>query len=136
MSPFAHHRASTFAHHRVSTASRGAAVRRRARLHSEGPFHASNRALGRANAHSVLSRATPAANPLENLRTGFTVYDINGTQLGTITRINRSSDGTIRNVLVRTTSGHRRILPLNPTTLTLNGDVVTTTRLASASGRR
>ena len=43
-------------------------------------------------------------------------------------RVNRSSDGTVRSVLVASAEGQRTI-PVRPGTLSISGDVVTTTQV-------
>jgi hypothetical protein len=114
----------------------GVSTRTDARVNSQGPAHAADRALERANANSVLSGSSRTTASLTGLRTGLTVRDSSGATVGTISRINRSAKGTVRNVLVKTASGKRKVVALAPDTLTVNGDVVTTTRLATSSGRR
>lgn len=115
--------------------STGVTTRTDARANSQGPAHAADRALERANQNSVLSGSTPVGS-LANLRTGLMVHDSTGAMLGTVSRINRSPDGTIRNVLVTTNSGGRRVIALSPDSLSINGDVVTSTRLATTNRRR
>ena len=114
----------------------GVSTRTDARLNSQGPAHASDRAIERANENSVLSGSTTTGDAQLKLETGLTVRDTNGTTLGMISRINRSADGTIRNVLVKSASGKRKIITLAPDTLSVNGDVVTTTHLATSDQRR
>jgi hypothetical protein len=116
--------------------STGIETRTDARINSQGPSHASERALDRANQNSVLSGGTTTTASLSDLRTGLTVKDSSGATLGTISRINRSAGGTVRNVLVRTASGKRRTISLAPDSLSFDGSVVTTTRLANSHGRR
>jgi hypothetical protein len=113
----------------------GATMRTGGRSNSQGPAHAADRALDSANQNSVLSGSTSVGS-LTNLRTGLMVHDSTGAMLGTVSRINRSADGTIRNVLVTGNSGERRMVTLAPETLSINGDVVTSTRLATTNRRR
>ena len=101
------------------------------RANSQGPAHANDRALERANEHSVLATGR-ASTDLSLLRTGLTVRNSAGTNLGTIARINRTRDGRIVNVLVRDADGDTRTIPVAPNSLSINGDVVTTTMI----GRR
>jgi len=122
--------------HDTTSPDTGVSTRTDARLNSQGPAHASDRALDRANENSVLSGSTTTGGTGLKLETGLTVRDTNGATLGTISRINRSADGTIRNVLVKSASGKRQVITLAPNTLTVNGDVVTTTRLATSTQRR
>jgi hypothetical protein len=112
----------------------GVRVRADARAKSRGPAHASDRALTRADDNSVLY-GTTRTRALSGLNTGMIVRDTNGATIGTVSRVLRSGDGTVRNVLVRSADG-RRTVPLAPETLSLSGDVVTTTRLATSRRRR
>ncbi len=112
----------------------GLDTRTDARINSRGPAHASDRALERANENSVLA-GTVRTRTLADLSTGMTVRDTNGVTIGTVTRVLRSGDGTVRNVLVRA-SGGTRVIPLAPSTLSVSGGAVTTTRLATSHRRR
>lgn len=112
----------------------GVSVRSDARINSRGPDHASDRALTRANRNSVLY-GTTRTRALRDLSAGMTVRDTNGVRIGTVTRVLRSGDGSVRNVLVRSDTS-ARIVPLAPSTLSLDGGVVTTTRLATSNRRR
>ena len=102
----------------------GVRTRTDARLRSQGPAHANPRARARANHHSVLADGRVASD-LSLLRTGLVVRNGAGVRLGTVTRINRANDGRIVNVLVRDTRG--RTMPLAPNSLSVSGDIVTTT---------
>jgi hypothetical protein len=99
------------------------------RERSQGPNHASDRAIERANEHSVLA-GTVRTRSLADLNRGMIVRDTNGATIGTVSRVLRSGDGTVRNVLVRSADGTRTI-PLSPGTLSVSGGLVTTTRLAT-----
>lgn len=110
----------------------GISTRATAREDSQGPVHASDRALERANANSVLSGSTGVGGSLMGLRTGLTVRDTTGAAIGTVTRVNRSSDGTVRSVIVSSDSGRHRTVRLAPESLSVSGDVVTTTKLATS----
>jgi hypothetical protein len=125
-----HSGASAVAHGKVGHKEHEAAVRVRhdARVNSQGPAHANDRARARANDHSVLAIGR-ATTDLSSLRTGLIVRDRTGASLGTIARINRASDGRIVNVLVRDASGRGRTTPVAPNTLSISGDVVTTTAI-------
>ena len=109
--------------------TRGADTRTERRARSQGPAHASDRAIARANENSVLHGTVrpPGAN-LGGLRSGLTVRNSAGTTLGTIRRVNRSADGSVRSVLVASADGPRTI-PVRPGTLSISGDIVTTTQL-------
>jgi len=104
----------------------GIRTRTDARARSQGPAHANDRARARANENSVLATGRTSTD-LSLLRSGLTVRDSSGLTLGTIARVNRTEDGRIVNVLVRDRDGRRRTIPVAPNTLSINGDVVTTT---------
>lgn len=63
---------------------------------------------------------------LSALEVGLTVRTAAGVEIGTIRRINRSSDGTIRSVIV-SRAGRPGNLRLAPETLTISDGIVTTT---------
>jgi hypothetical protein len=112
----------------------GLRVRTDARVKSRGPAHASDRALSRANNNSVLY-GTARVRSLRDLDSGMIVRDTNGATIGTVSRVLRSGDGTVRNVLVRSADG-QRVVPLAPETLSVSGRIVTTTRLSTSNRRR
>ena len=97
------------------------------RQNSQGPDNASDRALDRANENSVLHDPSVTPPALSALETGLTVRTSDGTTIGTISRINRSSDGRISSVLVAGADGQRRNIRLAPHTLSIDGEIVTTT---------
>ena len=112
----------------------GVRTRTDARLNSQGPAHANARARARANQNSVLATGRTTSD-LTLLRNGLVVQNTAGTRLGTIARINRTRDGRIVNVLVRDrATGHSRTIPVSASTLTINGDVVTTTYIPRSGG--
>ena len=117
-----------------SIGQRGVDVRTGARIDSRGPDRASDRSIERANGNSVLAGTTRTRAELPGLRTGLTMRNSTGATIGTIRRINRSPDGTIRNVLVQSSTGMRTI-PVAPGTLSISGDVVTTTAVRPRGGR-
>jgi hypothetical protein len=96
-----------------------------ARINREGPSHASPTGVANANENAGLSSTTAPAD-LSGLTTGLTVKDSTGATIGTIARIEKSGDGKIRNVLVNA-AGSTRTIRLAPSSLSLSGDVVTTT---------
>lgn len=103
----------------------GVETRTRARVNSQGPAHASPRARVRANTNSVL-RADLLPPNLVGLRTGLVVRNGAGVRVGTVNRIVTSDDGRVRTVLVAR-DGRRGTIALTPSTLRVDGDVVTTT---------
>ena len=105
----------------------GVDTRTDARANSQGPDHASDTGIANSNENSVLHDSTVTSPDLSGLETGMTVRNSAGTELGTISRIVTSDDGTIRSVLVAGADGQRRTIQLRPGTLTLSGDIVTTT---------
>ncbi|HZZ35666.1 MAG TPA: hypothetical protein VFE03_08070 [Caulobacteraceae bacterium] len=102
-----------------------------ARDNSRGPDNASDQALGKANSHSVLSGHAPRGS-LAGLSVGQTLHDTNGATIGQISRVVRSPDGKVRNVLVSTGSDKRRMVRIAPGTITVAGGVATTTTLKSS----
>lgn len=85
-----------------------------ARINSQGSANASARARARANPNSAI-HDPDALIDLTDLATGQVVLNADGEVIGTIVRINRSSDGRISNVLVR---GDGRTIPIFPNTIT------------------
>jgi hypothetical protein len=119
---------------RVDTQLRtdGRIRRDEARVRSRAPLRASARARTRANANSVIYGTSVGAAAA--LRSGMLVRDTNGVTIGTVSRVNVDGDGRIRNVLVRS-ADRTRTIPLSPTVLSVSGDVVTSTRLATSQRR-
>ena len=120
---------------RVDTQVRtdGRLRRDEARVRSRAPERASARARTRANANSVIAGTSVGAAAA--LRSGMIVRDTNGVTIGTVSRVNVDGSGRIRNVLVRS-ADRTRTIPLSPTVLSVSGDVVTSTRLATSQRRR
>jgi len=105
----------------------GVTTRDAARVNSQGAAHASDTGRAHANANSAIASGTNAS-ALAGLMTGETVRDSSGATLGTVSRIERSDDGTIRTVLVASADGKRhRTIRLAPSSLSLSGGVVVTT---------
>ena len=103
------------------------------RQKSQGPAHASPRALERANANSVLAGNTVVVGPLAGLSVG-TPIRIGNDVLGTVERIVPGGERRVSNVLVRTTDG--RMVPLDPHSLTSDGSSWSaTSRRRGGSGR-
>ena len=92
---------------------------------SQGPANASPNGIARANSRSVLAGGAVAADTLPGLTTGLTVQSSTGTEIGTVSQVVTGSDGSIRMVIVTSPSGET--FRLLPTTLSISGDVVTTT---------
>jgi hypothetical protein len=113
----------------ATTDNYGRTQRESARESSQGSTHASDTAKTHANANSALGVDTSAtASALIGLKTGLTVKDSSGATLGTVSKIEKSKDGTVRSVLVASASGKTKTLHLAPGDLTVSGDVVTTTK--------
>lgn len=106
--------------------STNVAANSQARLNSQGPAHASATGIAHANAHSVLAGGAVASSALPGLATGLTVNTSGGTTLGTVSRIVRGTDGTIRQVIVTSPTG--QTYRLSPLSLSISGSVVTTTQ--------
>lgn len=80
-----------------------------------------------ANANASAAAASTTATDLTFLKAGQTVRDASGATLGTISKIERGVDGAISNVLVTAADGKRKAMSLAPDSLSISGDVVTTT---------
>lgn len=136
----------------------GTSVRDSARANSRGSVNASDNALGHANSNSALSTepaigtripesatrvrgksnmetgtmsstTAMASTKLTGVETGMTVNDSGGAAIGTVTGITTKGNGSIRTVQVTLTNG--QIITLAPSSLTLDGDVLTTTSTTS-----
>lgn len=97
-----------------------------ARVNSQGLLHASPTGIAHANFHSVLAGRAVVSGSLAGLTTGLTVHTSTGTTLGTVSRIVTGSDGSVRLVIVTSSTG--QVFRLSPTSLSLAGGVVTTTQ--------
>jgi sporulation protein YlmC with PRC-barrel domain len=73
----------------------------------------------------VLARGAVSASTLQGLTTGLTVNNSTGTQVGTVSQVVTGTDGSIRQVIV--TGANGKTYRLAPTTLSISGNVVTTT---------
>lgn len=96
-----------------------------ARVNSQGPANAAINGVAHANQHSVLANGAVPATTLPGLTTGLTVNNSAGASVGTVSRVVTGTDGTIRMVIVTSSTGQTFRLPAN--TLTISGGVVTTT---------
>ena len=93
--------------------------------HSQGPANASPTGISHANENSVLARGAVSGTSLTGLTTGLTVQNSSGTSVGTVTQVITGSDGSIRAVVVTGTDG--KTYRLAPSTLSISGNIVTTT---------
>jgi hypothetical protein len=102
------------------------------RAHGERVAHTATNAemRGRDEAATKANRTTSA---LAGLTTGLTVKTSSGTTLGTVSKVERSANGVVRTVLVRTANGEHRLLHLAPSSLSVSGDVVTTSQARLAA---
>lgn len=96
------------------------------RINSQGPAHASATGIAHANSHSVLAGGAVASSTLPGLTTGLSVKTSTGTTLGTVSRVVTGTDGTIRQVIVTSSTG--QTFRLSPSSLSISGGVVTTTQ--------
>lgn len=94
-------------------------------LHSQGPANASANGIAHANQHSVLARGAVSSATLPGLTTGLTVQNSAGTSLGTVSQVITGTDGSIRAVVVTSSTG--QTFTLAPSSLMISGGVVTTT---------
>ena len=76
-----------------------------------------------------LGSQTSAGAQLTGVTDGMTVVDGSGATIGTVTNISTKGNGSVRNVQVTLTNGTR--ITLDGRSLTLDGDVLTTTSLTS-----
>jgi sporulation protein YlmC with PRC-barrel domain len=97
------------------------------RLNSQGPLHASATGIAHANARSVLAGGAVMTSALPGLTTGLTVNTSTGTTLGRVSRVVVGTDGTIRQVIVTSSTG--QVFTLSPAMLSISGGVVTTTQI-------
>ena len=98
------------------------------RAHSQGPLHASATGIAHSSGHSVLKGTTGVGGSISGLTKGMTVVDANGNTVGTVKAINAASGGRVVNVLVKSSTS-RRTIPLSPATMSVSGNVATTTSL-------
>ena len=114
-------------------AGKGVERRTVARVGSQGPIHASPRALSRANLNSVLRSGTVVAGPFTGLGVGALVTDANGIPVGTVERILLKKSGAVHKVLARSSSG--RIVPLPASRLSWTGSTLVAVSLLPGNGR-
>lgn len=107
------------------TTTTGTSNRDQGRMNSQGPNNASPTGISNANENSVLAGGAVSSDTLPGLTTGLTVQSSNGTSLGTVRQVVTGNNGSIRTVIVTTSTGQTIRLPAN--TLSISGDVVTTT---------
>lgn len=100
-----------------------------AEARSQGPANASTTGISHASQNSVLARASVPATALPGLATGLKVNNSAGASIGTVSQVVTASDGSIRAVIVQSPSGQTLRLP--PTSLSISGQVVTTTSTTS-----
>jgi hypothetical protein len=63
----------------------------------------------------------------------MTVKSSTGQVLGTVSRVERTASGAVRNVVVRTKDGAQRAMQLTPSSLSVSGDVVTVTDVGAGA---
>ena len=107
------------------TLGTSANVNAQATLHSEGPENASATGISHSSSNSVLARGSVSSNSLPGLTTGLTVNNSSGTSIGTVSQVITGTDGSIRAVVVTSPTGQTFRLP--PSSLSISGNVVTTT---------
>jgi hypothetical protein len=117
---------STTARFAGINASTNVSAGSQARLNSQGFAHASPTGIAHANAHSVLAAGAVAGATLPGLATGLTVNTSGGTMLGTVSQVVTGSDGSIRLVVVRSSTG--QTFRLVPSSLSISGGIVTTSQ--------
>jgi hypothetical protein len=110
----------------TTTVNPGVTQRDESRVNRQAPENASPTGIANANENAGLSSTTTA--DLSGLSSGLTVKDSTGATIGTVSKIEKSKDGTVRNVLVDAAGG-KRTIRLAPGSLSVSGDVVTTTTI-------
>lgn len=100
-------------------------VNSQATLNSQGPANASINGISHASSNSVLARGAVSSSTLPGLKAGLTVNNSTGTSIGTVSQVVTGTDGSIRAVVVTSPTG--RTIRLAPSTLSISGNVVTTT---------
>lgn len=104
------------------------------RMNSQGPDNASPTGIEHANENSVLAGGSVSADTLPGLTTGLNVQSSTGASLGTVSQVVTGSDGSIRTVVVTTSTGETIRLPAN--SLSISGNVVTTTSTSTTPTKR
>jgi sporulation protein YlmC with PRC-barrel domain len=102
-----------------------------ARLNSQSLMHASPTGIAHASSRSVLAGGTVVRGSLAGLTTGLTVNTSTGTTLGRVSQIVTGANGSVRLVIVTSSTG--RMLRLSPATLSISGGTVTTTQTMASS---
>jgi hypothetical protein len=95
------------------------------RVNSQGPNNASPTGISNANENSVLAQGSVSSDSLPGLTTGLNVQSSTGASVGTVSQVITGPDGSIRMVVVTTSTGETIRLPAN--SLSISGNVVTTT---------
>ena len=108
--------------------------RSQASMHSQALQHASPNAIAHASRNSVLARGSVSSTALSGLTTGLQVQTSTGTVLGTVSRVITGPNNTVRAVIVTSASGQTHTLA--GTSLSISGNVVTTTSLYAGSTRK
>jgi hypothetical protein len=87
------------------------------------------RIRGKSEVRASTGVNSMASTRLTGVESGMTVNDSGGAAIGTVTGVTTKGNGSIRTVQVTLTNG--QIVTLAPSSLTLNGDVLTTNSLTS-----
>jgi hypothetical protein len=95
---------------------------------SQGPNHASITGIAHANSRSVLAGGTVSSTALPGLTTGLTVQTRTGATLGRVSQVVTDRSGNIRLVVV-TNASTGQSYRLAPTSLSISGNLVTTTSM-------
>jgi ribosomal 30S subunit maturation factor RimM len=73
----------------------------------------------------VVARGAVTSTNLPGLTSGLTVQNSSGTSIGTVSQVITTSNGSIAGIVVTSPTG--QTFRLAPTTLSISGNVVTTT---------
>jgi hypothetical protein len=94
-----------------------------------GSTSARSKASSKAQVGTTTRLGTQASTQLTGVTSGMTVVDSGGLTVGTVTGIHTVGNGRIRSVQVTLTNG--QIITLSPSSLSLDGGVLTTTSLTT-----
>lgn len=96
----------------------------------QGSMKTSPTGAASATEHAGPTSAT-APESLSGLKTGLMVKDSSGATIGTVSKVEKTKAGKVRNVMVSSADG--KTIHLAPSTLSVSGDVVTTTSTATST---
>lgn len=90
-----------------------------------GQANASATGAANANANTGLAASTTAPD-LSSLKPGMAVRNAAGETLGTVSKVEKAADGTVKTVLVAGADAKSKTMRLAPSSLSVSGDAVVT----------